>query len=76
MQELLSEPQFLMTSGILLLALAVVGFLVWLERRPRRHLMPSLVPTTPIFLLTGIVIFLTVMHLAHIVAPGAIPTSQ
>lgn len=73
MTDLINNPQFLATTAVLLAALAVVGFLIWLERRPRRTLMPSLLPTTPIFLLTGIVILLTVLHLAHIVAPGGSP---
>jgi hypothetical protein len=70
MFDLINNMQFLITSGILLSALVVVGFLVWQEKRPRRDLMPSLLPTTPLFLLAAIVIMLTTVHLVHIVAPG------
>jgi uncharacterized membrane protein YbhN (UPF0104 family) len=72
MFDLIDNLQFLVTSGILLAALALVGFLIWQEKRPRQKLMPSLLPTTPIFLLAAIVILLTAVHLVHIVAPGAI----
>jgi hypothetical protein len=71
MSELIQNPQFLITSTILVAALALVGFLVWQEKRPRKNLMPSMLPTTPLFLFTGIVILLTAVHLFHIVAPGA-----
>jgi uncharacterized membrane protein YbhN (UPF0104 family) len=73
MFDLIDNLQFLVTSGILLAALALVGFLVWQEKRPRQDLMPSLLPTTPVFLLAAIVILLTAVHLVHIVAPGALP---
>jgi uncharacterized membrane protein YidH (DUF202 family) len=73
MFQLIDDPQFLVTSGILLAALALVGFLIWQEKRPRKDLMPSLLPTTPIFMLAAIVIMLTAVHLVHIVAPGALP---
>ena len=73
MSDLIHNPQFLATSVILLAALALVGFLIWQEKRPRQKLMPSLLPTTPLFLLTAIVIMLAAVHLAHIVAPGTLP---
>ena len=73
MFELMSNLQFIATSAILIMALLVVGFLVWLEKRPRRSLMPSLLPTTPILFLTGIVILLATVHLVHVVAPGSLP---
>jgi uncharacterized membrane protein YidH (DUF202 family) len=76
MHDLIYDLQFLVTTGILAAALALVGFLVWQEKRPRKELMPSLVPTTPIFMLTAIVILLTAVHLMHIVAPGAFPQTQ
>jgi hypothetical protein len=71
MRDLIGNPQFLITVGILFAAFALVGFLIWQEKRPRQRLMPGLIPTTPIFLLTGIVILLTVVHLMHVVAPGS-----
>jgi uncharacterized membrane protein YidH (DUF202 family) len=73
MSDLINNLQFLVTAGILLAALALVGFLIWQEKRPRKDLMPSLLPTTPIFMLAAIIIMLTVVHLVHIVAPGVLP---
>ncbi len=73
MFSLIDNTQFLVTSGILLSSFALVAFLIWQEKRPRKDLMPSLLPTTPIFLLAAIVIMLTAVHLVHIVAPGALP---
>jgi hypothetical protein len=70
--DLIDNPQFLVTTGILVAALLLVGFLVWQEKRPRQDLMPSLLPTTPLFLLAAIVILMTAVHLVHIVAPGAL----
>jgi uncharacterized membrane protein YbhN (UPF0104 family) len=71
--DLINDVQFLVTSGILLATLSLVGFLIWQEKRPRKDLMPSLLPTTPILLLAAIVILLTAVHLVHIVAPEALP---
>lgn len=76
MPTLLNNPQFLLTSAILLAAFVVAGFLIWQEKRPRKHLMPSMLPTTPVLLLCAIVIMLTAVHLIHIIAPGAIPAQQ
>jgi hypothetical protein len=71
MFDLIDNIQFLITAGILAAAFVTVGVLIWLEKRPRKHLMPSLIPTTPIFLLMAIIIMLAGVHLVHIVAPGA-----
>jgi uncharacterized membrane protein YbhN (UPF0104 family) len=76
MFDLIHNLQFLITSGILLAALALVGFLIWQEKRPRKNLMPGLLPTTPILMLAAIVFLLTAVHLVHIVAPGALPPPQ
>jgi uncharacterized membrane protein YidH (DUF202 family) len=72
MFNLIHDAQFLVTSGILLSALGLAGFLIWQEKRPRQKLMPSLVPTTPVLMLVAIVILLTATHLVHILAPGAL----
>jgi uncharacterized membrane protein YbhN (UPF0104 family) len=76
MFDLIHNLQFLITSGILLASLALVGFLIWQEKRPRKNLMPGLLPTTPILMLAAIVFLLTAVHLVHIVAPGALPPPQ
>ena len=45
--------------------LALTGTMAWLERRPRKTLMPSIIPTTPV-MFAGIII--AVLAIAHMLA--------
>jgi hypothetical protein len=49
-----------------LTAATVVASMAWLERRPRKRFEPSLLPTTPILLVFGIVAIMSVVHLLNI----------
>jgi hypothetical protein len=51
------------TYGALAAGLALVGFIAWLERRPRKGLSPRLIPTTP-FLFAGMLV--AVLALVHV----------
>jgi high-affinity Fe2+/Pb2+ permease len=54
------------TLGFLAAGLALVGAMVWLERRPRKSLDPLLVPTTPIMFVGGLVAMLALVHLLNL----------
>jgi amino acid transporter len=58
--------EFWITAAVMLAAAAAVGFIAWLERRPRRRLMPSLIPTTPVLLVFGFIGLLALVHLLNL----------
>ena len=58
--------ELLITAGIFLASLAFVVWMVLLERRPRQSLEPRLVPTTPIFLVSGFIGLLALVHLVNL----------
>ena len=58
--------EFWITLAILAASASVVGFMSWLERRPRKSLTPRLIPTTPVILTFGFVALLALVHLANI----------
>jgi hypothetical protein len=58
--------EFLVTGLIVLASFAVVGVMVWLERRPRQSLDPRLVPTTPLLLVFGFIGLLDFVHLVNL----------
>ena len=61
-----SDYQLWITLGVLLLSVAVISYLSWLERRPRKSLDPRLIPTTPVIILFGFVALLALVHLANL----------
>ena len=58
--------EFWITLTILVASAAVVGFLSWLERRPRTSLSPRMIPTTPVILIFGFIGLLALVHLANL----------
>jgi len=54
------------TAAALIAGGALVGFMAWLERRPRKSLDPPLLPTTPFLLAGGLVIILAIVHLVNL----------
>ena len=58
--------EFLITAGIFLAGLAVVAWMIVLERRPRQSLEPRLLPTTPILLVFGFIGLLALVHLVNL----------
>ena len=54
------------TLALLVGSIAVIGFLSWLERRPRNSLNPRLIPTTPVILVFAFVALLAAVHLANL----------
>ena len=59
--------QFVVTLIVFVVALLVVARMVILERRPRNHLNPSLIPTTPVMLASGFVALLALIHLVNLI---------
>ena len=57
----------LVTSILLVAALAGGAAMIWLERRPRSLGQPRLVPTTPLLFLCALIVVLTLAHLVSIV---------
>ncbi len=53
------------TLAVLLACLAAIGFLVRVERRPKTQLTPSLLPTTPVIVLTAFIGLLALVHLLN-----------
>lgn len=70
----------LVTSFLLVSALAGAATMIWLERRPRSLGQPRLVPTTPLLFLCALVVVLALAHLIsiatgvpHVGRFGAVP---
>jgi hypothetical protein len=55
-----------LTLGTFLASAAIVGFMVWLERRPRHDFNPRLVPTTHILLVFAFIGLLALVHLLNL----------
>jgi len=55
----------LLTYGGLALGVALVGVMVWLEKRPRKSLTPRMVPTTPLMFLGAFICLIAVIHIVN-----------
>ena len=66
MTELLNNSEFVITLAIFLVSASVIGYMSWLERRPRNSLTPRLIPTTPVILVFGFIGLLALVHLANL----------
>jgi amino acid transporter len=64
--EALENSSFIITLAVFLAAAAVIAFVTWNDRRPRDSLAPSLVPTIPVMLFSGIVALLSLVHLLNL----------
>ena len=62
----LDLSELLITLGIFFTAASVVGWMAFLERRPRDGLNPRLVPTTPILLVAGFIGLFALVHLLNL----------
>jgi hypothetical protein len=62
----LNPLEFWLTLGILVLSVAIVALMVWLERRPRADFNPRLLPTTPILLAFAFIGLLALVHLLNL----------
>ena len=54
-----------LTYGGLALGVALVAVMAWIERRPRKTLEPSLVPTTPLMFLGAFICLVAVVHIVN-----------
>ena len=54
-----------LTYGGLALGVALVGVMVWLEKRPRKSLTPRMVPTTPLMFLGAFICLIAVIHIVN-----------
>ena len=66
MLDLFTNSEFAITLTVFVVCAAIVGFLAWLERRPRKSLTPRLIPTTPVILIFGFIGLLALVHLANL----------
>jgi hypothetical protein len=66
MSTIVLTPEFIMTFLLFMGAVAGVGLLVWVEKRPRDTLQPRLLPTTPLILSIGFVGLLALVHLVNL----------
>jgi amino acid transporter len=66
MQNILSSQQFIITSAAFLAAAGSFGWLAVKDRRPRESLNPSLIPTTPLMLISAIAALLALVHLVNL----------
>lgn len=57
---------FWITIGVLILSAALIGYLSWLEKQPRKRLEPRLIPTTPAIILFAFIGLLALVHLANL----------
>lgn len=61
-----SSLNFWITLGVLFVSFAVVAFMSWQERQPRKSLEPRLIPTTPVIIIFAFVGLLALVHLANL----------
>ena len=66
MIELLTSTEFLVTLAIFLACAGIVGYQAWVERRPRKDLMPRMISGTPIMLIFGFITLLAMVHLLNL----------
>ncbi len=66
MQIFFYSHQLIITLLILATALGTITALAIKERRPRESLDPSLVPTMPLMLFSGLVAILALVHLINL----------
>ena len=65
MNELFFHSDFIITLAVFLISAAVVGYMSWLERQPRKSLQPRMIPTLPVILIFGFIAILALVHLAN-----------
>ena len=63
---MIDSLEFWLTLAALAGSVFVVGFMSWLERRPRKSLTPRMIPTTPVLILFGFIALLALVHLANL----------
>lgn len=61
----LDPIEFWITIVTLVLGVALVGAMAYLERRPRKDIMPRMVPTTPLMFIGALTAILAVVHLLN-----------
>ncbi len=66
MQEILLSTEFITTFIVFMMTVAAIAGLVMYERKPRESLNPSLLPTTALMLVIGIVGLLALVHLVNL----------
>jgi hypothetical protein len=66
MQNIFSSQPFMVTTAVFLTAAGSFAGLALKDRRPRDSLNPSLVPTTPLMLVAGIIALLSLVVLLNL----------
>jgi hypothetical protein len=64
MNQNITEMSF--TYGGLVLGIALVAIMAWVEKRPRKSLDPRLVPTTPLMFIGAFICLVAVVHIVNI----------
>lgn len=58
--------EFIVTFTVFILACSGLGWLLWLERKPRHSLAPRLLPTTPLLIISGMTAILALVHVINL----------
>ena len=66
MQNILFYQQFIVTGTVLLAAVLSFAGVAIKDRRPRESLNPSLIPTTPLLMISAITALLALVHLVNL----------
>ena len=66
MIELLTSTEFLVTFAIFLACGSMVAYQIWLDKRPRKDLMPRMISGTPVLLIFGFITLLAVVHMVNL----------
>jgi hypothetical protein len=56
----------LITWAALAVGIGLVGLMAWRERRPRQGFETSLIPTSPVMFLGGLIALLALVHLVNL----------
>jgi hypothetical protein len=63
---MVSSLEFWITIGVFAICAALISFLSWLERQPRKSLNPRMIPTTPVIIFLAFVSIVALVHLANL----------
>jgi hypothetical protein len=62
---------FWITTAFLVGGGTIVGFMAWIEKRPKTKLEPRLFPTTFVMLVAGLVALMALFHMVDLLKPVA-----
>jgi hypothetical protein len=60
---------FWVTSSVLAASAGIVGWMAWIEKKPKTELQPRLFPTTLVILIAGLAALMALFHMTDLLKP-------